>query len=105
LNRCFFGGHLLVTEGSIVNLVLPEEVRETAEALAGLDQAWFRGRFREWFSAGYSGPIPEGQMEWHHRLFGDLKDFYRRAAEQGRAAVFVTDDCLSYLHDAGRDGA
>src|SRR3712207_6126417 len=36
LNRCFFGGHLLVTEGSIVNLVLPEEVRETAEALTGL---------------------------------------------------------------------
>src|SRR5580692_7236439 len=36
LNRCFLGGHLLVTDGSIVNLVLSGEVRETSAALTGL---------------------------------------------------------------------
>jgi Domain of unknown function (DUF1877) len=93
LSRCFLGGRLLVTEGSIVNLVLADEVRETAAALSGLGEAWFTLRFFELFS----GAAPEADVGWFHGLFEELTGFYKRAAERGLAVVFVTDDCLSYF--------
>jgi hypothetical protein len=103
LNRCFFGGHLLVTEGAIVNLVLPEEVRETAAALVNRDGAWFRQRFLDLFAPEHPGPIPEQDVEWYSELFEELKGFYRRSAEGDRAVVFVTDDCLSYFYKPGAE--
>jgi hypothetical protein len=97
LNRCFLGGRLLVTEGSIVNLVLPDEVRETAAALSDLREARFVLRFFELFS----GVAPQADAGWYYGLFEELTAFYRRAAEQGLAVVFVTDDCLSYFYKPG----
>src|SRR5262245_1899094 len=41
LNQCFFGGRLLVSEWSIVNLVMPDVVREIAASLAALSGEWF----------------------------------------------------------------
>jgi hypothetical protein len=101
LNRCFLGGHLLITEDAIVNLVLPDAVRETATALSGLGGAWFRHRFLEVFSADYAGSIPEQDLDYYAELLEELKGFYRQAADDGKAVVFVTDDCLSYLYKPG----
>ena len=97
LNRCFLGGRLLVTDGSIVNLVMPDEVCEVAVALAGLDRNWLRQRFAELFSREYGGVIPAGDVEWYYGLLEGLKGFYQGAAERGEAVVFVTDDSLDYF--------
>jgi hypothetical protein len=97
--RVLLGGHLLVTEGAIVNLLLPEEVCATAAALDAFDGTWFRGRFVDLFEAEYGGTVPEEDVERFLGLFEELKVFYRRAACAGKAVVFVTDDSLDDFAD------
>jgi hypothetical protein len=101
LNRCFLGGRLLVTDGSIVNFVTPEEVREAAPAFARLDGAWLRRRFVDLFGPEYSGPIPEEDFQRFGDLFEELKGFYLQSAAEGKAVVFVTDEGLDELRDRG----
>jgi hypothetical protein len=99
LNHCFFGGRLLVSEGSIVNLVTPEEVVDVAEALDRVDQADFGRRYRDALPAFPSGvrPIAKRYLaEFYEKLLG-LRDFYQYAAREGRAVLFYTDDPLDYF--------
>jgi hypothetical protein len=98
LNRCFLGGRLLATEGSIVNLVMPNEVRDLAEALDHLDKGWFQDRFKGLFASEYTsrGDL-EGDSERFWQMASELRDFYRRAADTGRAVVFYTDDPLDHF--------
>jgi hypothetical protein len=101
LNRCFLGGSLLVTESSIVNLVPPEQVRETAEALSRLDEPWLRKRLLELFPEEFDAFSAE--VGWYYGLLLELKGFYRKSAEEGRAILFYTDDCLSYFYKPGAE--
>jgi Domain of unknown function (DUF1877) len=101
LNQCFFGGKLLVSGGSIVNLVMPNVVSDVAPALAALERQWFVGRFSALFAEENTGGIPAGAYETYWQAFQQLRDFYERAAATGQAIVFYTDDCLSYFFDAG----
>ena len=96
LNRCFFGGRLLVSEGSIVNLVMPNEVADVAEALELMDETEFRK------GCGVALPRLSKELgptagryldELYEKLVG-LRDFYRSAAREGRAMLFYTDDPL-----------
>lgn len=98
LNACFLGGHLLVTEGSIVNVVLPEQVRDVSVAYRQLPQEWFRNRFGQLFAAGGDEPYPESAIAYFQDCFEELKRFYHWAASgDDLAVVFYTDDCLSYF--------
>jgi len=103
LNRCFFGGRLLVTDGSIVNLVMPEEVVDVAQALGRLDETDFRTR--------YDLALPKSSEEFgsaagsyfdelYEKLAG-LRDFDQSAAREGRAVLFYTDDPLDYFVKTG----
>jgi hypothetical protein len=96
LNRCFFGGRLLVAEGSIVNLVMPGEVADVAEALGRVDEADFRRRYQGALPAFPNNfrPIAMKYLaEFYEKLLG-LRDFYRLAAREGRAVLSYTDDPL-----------
>jgi hypothetical protein len=94
LNRCFFGGQLLVRDGSIVNLVIAEEVREVAEALGNFSQAELTERsLRLW-------PELSGDDEYGAYLceiLEELREFYHRSAQESRAVMFYTDDPLDYF--------
>ena len=101
LNRCFFGGTLLVQEGSIVNLVMPQEVRDVADALETIDKEEFRARYMR-----LSGDLIHREnwakvdQEYQYDLWirlNKLKRFYRRAAIEARAVMFYTDDPLNYF--------
>jgi hypothetical protein len=99
LNRCFFGGRLLVREGSIVNLVIPNDVVHVAEALRMLDENDFRSRYRKALPAFPSSIRPIAMKyfaDYYERLHG-LRDFYQLAAREGRAVLFYTDDPLDYF--------
>jgi hypothetical protein len=98
LNYPFLGGQLLVTEGSIVNLVQPEQVREAATAFAGMDGHWLRERFTDLFGAEYGDGIPEEDLERFTALFEELTTFFQQAAAEGKAVVFITDESLSDFH-------
>lgn len=98
-NRCFFGGRLLVREGTIVNLVLAEEVADVAAALERLDRQWFGERFSIVFACEYEGEhgALAADVDRFWQIFYDLRQFYRRAADRGYAVLFYTDDSLDYF--------
>jgi hypothetical protein len=102
LNKCFFGGHLLVEEGSIVNLVMPREVRDIAEALDKIDRKGFRERYMRLLSNRFFDHLDNWARddEYMYKLFvrlNRLKKFYRRAAHEGRAVIFYTDAPLGWF--------
>ncbi|MGW4032611.1 DUF1877 family protein [Streptomyces sp. NPDC004838] len=80
----------------IVTLVDPAQTREVAAALAALREAWLRERF---FGPGLepaarddhrgSGGEPDFPYTWERFL--DVRAFYARAAEAGRAVLFTAD--------------
>ncbi|MEO6810308.1 MAG: DUF1877 family protein [Isosphaeraceae bacterium] len=98
LNLCFFGGRLLVQGGSIVNLVMPDDVGHVAEALAKIDKHDFRERYTrvpsdDLFHRETGAKDDEYQYELYAQMC-KLKTFYQRAAQEGRAVIFYTDDPL-----------
>jgi hypothetical protein len=102
LNRCFFGGRLLARGGSIVNMVMPGEVGDVAEALDQIDR---RG-LRETYMRLPPNRFFDRQGSWardeEYDLFvrlKKLKRFYRRAAQEGRWVIFYTDDPLDWYFD------
>ncbi len=97
LNQCFICARLVCKEGSIVNLVTTEAVRDVANSLQNLRREEFEARFTARYRMEYSGSIPKGDLEDYYRKCTELGDFYRRAADEGRAIVFFTDDCLTYF--------
>ena len=100
LNRCFFGGRLLVREGSIVNFVVPEEVRDVAQALNAIDKKHFKERYMRLPSGEFHRDTLAKTEEYLNELYAQmirLREFYQRAAEEARAVVFYTDDPLDYF--------
>jgi hypothetical protein len=95
LNQCFFGGRLLASEGSIVNLVMPAAVRDVAASLSTLEKGWFTNRFSVLF--------PEEDYEAYYEKLQQLRDHYRKAAATGMGVLFYTDDCMSDFFDPGRN--
>lgn len=104
LNKCFLGGRLLVHEGSIVNLVMPGEVRDVAEALDKIDRRGFRERYmrlppNKFFDHRDSWAKDDEYMYELYVSLNRLKEFYRRAAQEGRAVMFYTDDPLDWFFE------
>jgi hypothetical protein len=97
LNACFFGGKLLISEGSIVNLVKPEVVKDIAASLSMLSKEWFVTRFAALFTEEYPYGIPDKEYQTYYKKLQELRHFYTIAAERGNTVVFYTDDCLSYF--------
>lgn len=103
LNHCFFGGRLLVSEGSIVNLVMPEVARDVTSALSALGREWLKERYSTLFAREYHDAIPE---EDYDKYYGELQRFrayYQKVVGAGMGVVFYTDDCLSYFFDPERN--
>lgn len=102
LNGCFFGGRLLVREGSIVNLVMPGQVRDVAEALARVDRKELRARYGRLPLDEARGDNRAEQEDYLYDLYVrmvKLGRFYRRAAREGRAVIFYADDPLDYFFE------
>jgi hypothetical protein len=105
LNKCFFGGKLLVREGSIVNLVMPEEVSDVADALDSIDRADFRVRYTRLPEGGFRSQNWAREEEYQYDLWiklNKLRRFYRRAAGAGQAILFYTDVPLDYFYKTDR---
>ncbi|MGL4419989.1 MAG: YfbM family protein [Gemmataceae bacterium] len=93
LRLCVLGGVKLI-EGDhhIVALVKPVEVLKVADALAKIDKAGLRKRFFRLDPEVVSSyPIDDDEFEYTWSNFARLPTFYRRAADQGRAILFIAD--------------
>src|SRR5512139_1864147 len=92
LARAILGGKpVAATPWQVIRLVPEAEAALVAAELADVDEASFRARFE-----ATAGPEPEGESEELDLLyawgwFQKLREFYRAAAEAGRAVVFAAE--------------
>jgi hypothetical protein len=97
LNQCFICATLLCTEGAIVNLVRAETVPDVADSLQNLPKEDFVARFLVQSGLEFTEATFQQEFEGYYQKLTALGEFYRRAADGGRAILFFTDDCLSYF--------
>jgi hypothetical protein len=91
LNKCFTGGHFLVSPRGnyYVVLLMPAEVQDVARALASVTKEWLRERY-----FGLEFPDYEkSEEDWEHTWssFQGLPEFFANAAKDGRHVIFTVD--------------
>ncbi|MFG2005175.1 YfbM family protein [Spirillospora sp. NPDC048911] len=88
LSHAVLGGRHLHEEIYVVHLTVAE-VRDVAEALSGVDEAWLRQRFDAIDDPDYGGPHDDEDFKYTWTNLLDVRAFYERAAEAGRAVIFT----------------
>jgi len=108
MHRCLGDGTLDVGEGPlawavfggeskhqgddyIVSFVAPDEVRQVAQALKGINETWFRERYEALPNADYEGPHGADDFEYTWSNFQDARELFTKAAQAGRAVIFTVD--------------
>ncbi|MGW4380431.1 YfbM family protein [Kitasatospora sp. NPDC004531] len=92
LSHVILGGRPLHDgEDYVVCYVDPEQVRAVAAALEQVDEGWLRKRYAELEFEDYQGVRGEQDLGYTVCFLPELREFYRRAAEGGRAVVFTVD--------------
>jgi hypothetical protein len=92
LARCVLGGKSLYGgKDYIVCYVAPEQAAEAAIALDEIDQQWLINRYKNLHAAGYIGRLDNEDFEYTWDNFTNMRNLYTKAAADGRAVVFVTD--------------
>jgi hypothetical protein len=92
LNAVVLGGlPLYQGEDYIVSYNTPAEVREVAAALTDLDLEPFTARYWTLDPDEYGAEIDQGGLVYLTSYLQEITAFYQRAAQAGRASVFVAD--------------
>jgi hypothetical protein len=73
----------------IVNLLDPNEVREAAAAIRGIDRSELRQRYEGMDAASYQFEKSEEDFEYVWSWFRHLQAFFQRAEDAGRWVVFA----------------
>ncbi|HLY72724.1 MAG TPA: YfbM family protein [Planctomycetota bacterium] len=92
LNRAVLGGkHLYDGDDYVVAYVAPNEVKDVAAALAPLTEKDLRSRYDAIDADDYDGDHGEEDFKatWGHFL--SVREFYKKAAAEGRSVVFTVD--------------
>ncbi|GIJ48242.1 hypothetical protein Val02_51280 [Virgisporangium aliadipatigenens] len=87
LSHAVLGGRHLSDDWYVV-YVSATEVKDVAAALREVARDWLRTRL-EGLGAGYTGARDDADFEYTWSNFEDVREFYGRAAEAGRAVVFT----------------
>ncbi|RKE23272.1 YfbM family protein [Streptomyces sp. TLI_171] len=92
LSHAILGGEPLPAgEDYLVCFVDAAQVRAVAEALRGLDEDWLRARYAELEFEDYQGVRGPDDLAYTAAFLPGLREFYGRAAAEGRAVVFTVD--------------
>lgn len=88
LNLAILGGQQVLKseKAHIIRLVEADQVKAVADALKGLDRAWLEGMFKK-HSPDDGADVIDVTWGW----FEKVRDFYGRAAKNGRAVLFTAD--------------
>lgn len=64
-----------------------------AEALSPIDKEWFRTRYFKIDPSDYGipGMLNEEDFEYTWDYFEGVREFYQRAASEGRWSIFIVD--------------
>jgi hypothetical protein len=88
LRNCIFGGKILNRKNDyFVVLLMPSQVRETAEELSKVTREWLRDRY---FKLKFLNcPWEKSEQDWE--WFKGLPAFFQKAAKDGRYVIFAVD--------------
>lgn len=93
LNHCICGGRQLHRRpGYTASFVSARQVKDVATALAKVTKAWMRKRYDRIDPEEYD-EVEMGDEDFAYTWenFLDVRRFYKRAAEAGRAVLFTVD--------------
>jgi hypothetical protein len=93
LNHCICGGRQLHRgRGYTVSFVSARQVKDVARALGKVTKAWMRRRYSLIDPEEYN-EVEMGEEDFGYtwESFLDVRRFYRKAAEAGRAVIFTVD--------------
>ena len=91
LNQVVLGGKQLYADDDfIMVLKSPEVVRDVAQALPAVTQADFRRRYFA-IHKSYEGLLDEEDFEYTWNSFVEVREFWLRAASEGRFVLFTAD--------------
>ncbi len=92
LNHVVLAGELLYTEPDyIISLKTPEHVRAIAAALPSITRDEFRRRYDAIDTEGYGNPLTDEDFDYTWHWFQGVREFYVRAASEGRFVLFTAD--------------
>jgi hypothetical protein len=93
LNLCICGGRQLHRgRGYTVSFVSARQVKDVADALNKVTKAWMRRRYFLIDPEEYDeAEVGEEDFSYTWENFLEVRRFYRRAAEAGRAVIFTVD--------------
>ena len=91
LNHCICGGRQLFRGREYtVSYVSALQVKEVASALAKITRAWMRKRYDQLDPEEYDEvELGDEDFEYTWENFLDVRRFYKKAAEAGRAVIFT----------------
>lgn len=90
LSKVFFGArHLGENDDYFVVLATPAEVKEIADELEGVTEAWLRTQYFELPFPEYDCEKSDEDWGYTWENFRGLPEFYRRAAKEGLYVVFT----------------
>jgi hypothetical protein len=94
LNHCICGGRqLLRGREYTVSYVSAPQVKEVASALTKITRAWMRKRYDQLDPEEYDEvELGNEDFEYTWENFLDVRRFYKKAAEAGRAVIFTVAD-------------
>ena len=89
---CVLGGRQLHGgDDYIVSFVDPEQVRQVAAAIAGIDEAWMRERYFTISASDYGSPLTEDDCDYTWSWFQGVQALFQKAAASGRTMLFTVD--------------
>jgi hypothetical protein len=92
LNHVVLGGEILYTEPNyIMSLKTPRQVRDIAAALPVLTRENLRLRYDTIDTESYGFPLTDEDFEYTWDWFQGVREFYLRAASEGRYVLFTVD--------------
>jgi len=92
LNHVVLGGEMMYTPSDyIMMLKTPQQVRDVAAALPAITEDDFRKRYFAIDAASYGCPLTDDDFGYTWDAFQRVRDFWLRAATEGRYVLFTAD--------------
>lgn len=92
LNHTVLAGESFYSDTDyIMSLKSPQQVRDIAAALPAMTEADFRRRYFAIDAQSYGCPLTEDDFGYTWDSFQEVREFYTRAAEEGRFVLFTAD--------------
>jgi hypothetical protein len=93
LGLCILGGKPLYkdTQTYVVSYKTKEQVKQAAKATKEVTRDWLRSRYFALSEEEYGFPLTDDDFEYTWEYFQPVRDFYTKAANDDRAAIFTVD--------------